>query len=184
MTGAKTAAYPARLVSRLGVADGVRAVRVVHRIDGIEDEVHPDELIDAGRRLWDRWRAHEAYRDHDLVLGLDAGGILPTVAVAMASTTPYRLAWKLNLDLPDKRVFHEPHARRIEVFTYGDLRGRPVLVVDDEITSGQTLANLVAVLQEAGADLVGVACLVEDSSGSGRTLLNELGVPLCTLTTL
>lgn len=181
---AQTAAYPARLVPRLDVADRVRAVRVVHRVDGIEHAVHPDELLDVGERLWGLWQAHEGYRDHDLILGLDAGGILPTIAVAMASATPYRLAWKLNLDLPDKKVFHEPHARRLEVFTYGDLRGQRVLVVDDEITSGRTLANLIAVLRAAHADVAGVTCLVEDRSGNGRSLLNGLGVPLCTLTTL
>ncbi|MGH3736183.1 MAG: phosphoribosyltransferase family protein [Micromonosporaceae bacterium] len=181
---APTAAYQARIVTRLGVSAGVRNVRVIHQLDGIENEVYPSDLLSVGHQLWSRWRRHESFRDHDLILGLDAGGILPTVAVALATGTPYRLAWKLNLDLPDKLVFHELHARRTEVFTYGRLGGRRVLIVDDEVTTGRTLAHLVDVLRQADVDVVGVACLVEDAAGGGRRLLESVGVGLCALTTL
>lgn len=179
-----TATYRARTITRLGVAAGVRNVRVIHQLDGIESEVHPSDLLSVGHHLWSRWRRHAAFRDHDLILGLDAGGILPTVAVALATGAPYRLAWKLNLDLPDKLVFHEPHASRTEVFTYGRLGARRVLIVDDEVTTGRTLAHLIGVLRQAEAEVVGVACLVEDTAGGGRALLESLGVGLCALTTL
>lgn len=179
-----TGTYQARTVTRLGVAADVRNVRVIHQLDGIEDDVHPSDLLSVGHQLWSRWRRHDAFQDHDLILGLDAGGILPTVAVALATGTPYRLAWKLNLDLPDKLVFHEPHARRTEVFTYGQLDGRRVLIVDDEVTTGRTLAHLIDVLRQADAEVVGVVCLVEDTAGSGRALLESLGVGLCALTAL
>jgi adenine phosphoribosyltransferase len=182
--GLASTGYPARLVRRLGVPDGVRDVRVVHQVDGINDAVHPADLLSVGHQLWNRWRRHPRHRDHEVVLGLDAGGILPTIAVALASATPYRLAWKLNLDLPDRRVFTEPHARRAEVFVYGDLRGQRILVVDDEITAGATAGNLIAVLAAAGADVVGVVCLVEETSGGGRAELDRRGVPLCALTSL
>jgi adenine phosphoribosyltransferase len=119
-----------------------------------------------------------------VLLGLDAGGILPTVAIALVSDTPYRLAWKLDLDLPDKRQFSEPHARRTDVYTYGDLAGSRVLIIDDEITTGATVHNLVATLRAASANVVGVACLIEDTTGDGRQRLMSAEVPLCTLTRL
>ncbi len=177
-------AYPARQVPRLGVAAEVRAVRVVHQLDGIESEVHPADLLAVGHQLWDAWRHHPRFTAHEVILGLDAGGILPTVALAMATATPYKLAWKLDLDLPDKRVFHERHARRTDVFVYGHLQGREVLIVDDEVTSGRTAASLVNVLATAGATVTGVVCLVEETSGGGRSLLEGLGVACCALTSI
>ena len=174
--------YPARRVPRVGVAPEVRGERVVHQLDGIEPEVHPADLLAVGHQLWDLWRRHPQFTPCDLILGLDAGGILPTVALSLASATPYKLAWKLDLDLPDKRVFHERHARRTDVFVYGDLRGRRVLIVDDEITSGHTVASLLDVLVAAGATAVGVMCLVEDTAGAGRSLVEGRGVACCSLT--
>lgn len=176
--------YQARRIRRLGVEAGVRDVRVVHALDGVLTEVDPGQLTAVGRTLWVAWRTTCPGGRPDLLLGLDAGGILPAVAVALASNLPYRLAWKVDLDLPHKQRFSEPHARRTHVFTYGDLAGRRVLLVDDEVTTGRTLAGLVRVLRDAGATVPGAVCLVEDTSGDGRRLLARQGVPLCTLTTL
>jgi adenine phosphoribosyltransferase len=156
----------------------------VHELDGILGPVAPQALLDAGSALWAEWTRHPQYTAPDLLLGLDAGGILPTVAVALASGLPYRLAWKLDLDLPGKRRFSEPHARRTDVFTYGDLAGTRMLIVDDEITTGETTGNLIAVLRGAGATVTGVACLVEDTSGGAQAPLRLQGVPLCSLTRL
>jgi adenine phosphoribosyltransferase len=156
----------------------------MHALDGIEQEVPPGMVDVVGRTLWDAWRQHPDFRPHDLLVGLDAGGILPTVALASASATPYRLAWRLNLDLPDKHTFLEPHSALPELFLYGRFEGRRVLIVDDEVTTGRTAANLGSALNDAGADVVGVACLVEDTTGGARARLADSGLPLCSLTSL
>lgn len=59
-----------------------------------------------------------------------------------------------------------------------------MLIVDDEITTGNTLANLVTVLRDSAVEVTGIACLIEDTTGNARPLLESLGVPLCTLTRL
>lgn len=183
-TAPEELAYHARRVRRLGVPPQARDVRIVHELDGILDHVHPSTLLRTGSALWEAWSQRPEFTVPDVLLGLDAGGILPTIAVALASDLPYRLAWKLDLDLPHKRRFTEPHARRTDVFTYGDLAGARVLIVDDEITTGNTLANLITVLRGSAVEVTGVACLIEDTTGNARTLLESLGVPLCTLSRL
>ncbi|MCO6003772.1 phosphoribosyltransferase [Actinoallomurus purpureus] len=176
--------YPARRVRRLGDSETMRRVRIVHALDGIGGDVPPEHLLDVGSALWHCWRAHHAYGPHDVILGLDAGGIVPALAVALVSGTPYRLAWKVDLDLPHKFAFQEPHARRTDVYVYGPLHGRRVLIVDDEVTSGHTISNLVGALHGAGASVVGVLCLVEVAEGMARNGLAEQGLTLCSLTTL
>lgn len=183
-TASTASGYRARRVERLGVDPGMRGERIVHELDGMLAPVEPARLLTTGRDLWNSWISDPAHQTPDILLGLDAGGIPPTFTLALAADLPYRLAWKLDLDLPNKNVFAEPHARRVEVFTYAEFAGQKVLVVDDEITTGRTVANLMAMLRAAGAQVVGVVCLVEDSTGGGRALLDELGVPLCTLTSL
>jgi adenine phosphoribosyltransferase len=178
----ETLALRARRVRRLDATAGMRDSRMVHELDGMLGAVQPDTLLRTGLALWRTWRRHPAFEQTDVLLGLDAGGILPTVAVALASDLPYRLAWKLDLDLPHKHHFSEPHSRRADVFAYGDLAGTRVLLVDDEITTGQTISNLAVVLREAGAHVTGALCLIEDVTGDGRAWLRSQGVPLCTLT--
>lgn len=183
-TAPENLAYQARRVRRFGVPSQTRDVRIVHELDGILDQVPPSTLLQTGRALWEMWAKRPEFTRPHVLFGLDAGGILPTVAVALASGLPYRLAWKLDLDLPHKRRFTEPHARRTDVFSYGDLAGARVLIVDDEVTTGRTLANLIAVLRDADVEVTGVACLIEDTTGTARSLLESLGMPLCTLARL
>jgi adenine phosphoribosyltransferase len=166
------------------VDETVRDIRIVHQVDGILGEVAPEVVVAAGRALWEAWCGDPSWAVPDVLLGLDAGGIPPTMAMTLASGVPYRLAWKVDLDLPDKLRFAEPHARRTDVFVYGDLADARILLVDDEVTTGGTLANLVRALRSAGATVVGAACLVEDTTGDGRRFLESLGVPLCALVTL
>lgn len=177
-------AYKASQVRRLNVPPSARDIRVLHELDGILDQVEPNTLLETGQALWEAWKRHPRFAQPDLLLGLDAGGILPTVAVALASGLPYRLAWKLDLDLPHKHQFSEPHARRTDVFTYGDLSNDQVLIVDDEVTTGSTLSNLVSVLRHISTAVVGIACLVEDSTTDARERLQKQDVPLCALTHL
>ncbi|RJQ66254.1 phosphoribosyltransferase [Pseudonocardiaceae bacterium YIM PH 21723] len=183
MTTTNNLGVQAQRVQRLNVDPGMRAERIVYTLDGILSPVTPTQLRVTGNDLWSAWTSNPAHLRPDVLLGLDAGGIPPTVALSLASGVHYVLAWKLDLDLPHKAVFDEPHARRVKVFTYADFRGKTVLIVDDEITTGNTAANLIAVLRAAGATVAGVICPVEDTTGGGRERLAEIGVPLCTLTT-
>jgi adenine/guanine phosphoribosyltransferase-like PRPP-binding protein len=178
--------FSARVVERLGVGPASRRERVIHSLDGLEDAVHPNTLSAAGARLRNRLLAEvpTALDAVDFLLGLDAGGILPTVSLASAAALPYKIAWKLQLPLAGAVRFSEPHALRTDVFAYGIAPGQRMVLVDDEVTTGRTLADLTRRLREAGAQPLAAACLVEDVTQGARELLAGLDMPLVALTSL
>lgn len=178
--------FSARIVERLSVGATSRRERVIHSLDGLEKPVHPDTLAHTGADLWRLLQEQVPDRlgSVDFLLGLDAGGILPTVSLAGAAHLPYKIAWKLHLPLDGAVRFAEPHAMRTDVFAYGIAPGQRIVIVDDEITTGRTLADLTHRLREAGAVPLAAACLVEDTTRGARDLLTGLGLPLVSLTTI
>ncbi|WP_018567172.1 phosphoribosyltransferase family protein [Streptomyces sp. PsTaAH-124] len=178
--------FSARIVERLSVGATSRRERVIHSLDGLEDPVHPDALASTGADLWRllQEQVPDGLGSVDFLLGLDAGGILPTVSLAGATHVPYKIAWKLHLPLDGAVRFSEPHAMRTDVFAYGITPGQRIVIVDDEITTGRTLADLTHRLREAGALPLAAACLVEDTTRGARDLLTDLGLPLVSLTTI
>ncbi|MFH9394408.1 phosphoribosyltransferase family protein [Streptomyces sp. NPDC017556] len=178
--------FTARIVERLSVGATSRRERVIHSLDGLEDPVHPGTLATTGADLWRllQEQVSEGLGSVDFLLGLDAGGILPTVSLAGAAQLPYKIAWKLHLPLDGAVRFSEPHAMRTDVFAYGITPGQRIIIVDDEITTGRTLADLTRRLREADAVPLAAACLVEDTTRGARDLLTDLGLPLVSLTTI
>ncbi|HKJ26747.1 MAG TPA: phosphoribosyltransferase family protein, partial [Anaerolineales bacterium] len=59
--------------------------------------------------------------------------------------------------------------------------GEKVLIIDDFLASGATIAGLVRLAKTAGAELVGIGALVEKSFEGGRDLLAESNVPIHSL---
>ncbi|MFF4989309.1 phosphoribosyltransferase domain-containing protein [Streptosporangium saharense] len=178
--------FSARIVERLSVRTTSRRERVIHSLDGLEKPVHPDTLAATGIHLWQclQERVPSGLESVDFLLGLDAGGILPTVSLSSVARLPYKIAWKLHLPLEGAIRFSEPHAMRTDVFAYGIAPGQRIVLVDDEITTGQTLADLTRRLREVGAIPLAAVCLVEDITRGAHDLLTDLGLPLVSLTTI
>ena len=56
--------------------------------------------------------------------------------------------------------------------------GERILIIDDFLASGSTIAGLVRLAQTAGATLVGIGTLIEKTFEEGRELLSSLNVPV------
>jgi adenine phosphoribosyltransferase len=182
---AQRASFTAKIVERRGVTAQQRAERIVHRLDGLEGPVTMDEVSTTAQTLWERCQGALDHLDRiDFILGLDAGGIIPTLGLAAASGLPYKIAWKLDLPLRGAVRFSEPHAIRRDVHAYHIEPRQRILVVDDEVTTGMTLVNLAAALRQAGAEPIGAACLVEDIRHEARERLEASGIGLVSLTTI
>ena len=182
---APTSSFTAKIVERRGVTREQRAERIVHRLDGLEGPVAIDEVHAVAEQLWGLCQSTLDHLDRvDFILGLDAGGIIPTLGLAAASGLSYKIAWKLDLPLRDQVRFSEPHAMRRDVHAYHIEPGQRILVVDDEVTTGMTLVNLAAALRSVGAEPIGAACLVEDTRHQGRERLAASGITLVSLMTI
>lgn len=97
----------------------------------------------------------DAYsKEHvDIVLGAAVGGILLSHATGKILGTKGIFAERVDGKLTLKRGFELPEGKR-------------VLIVEDVVTTGKSVLELVDLVQQSGATLVGLVCLV-DRSASG-----------------
>ncbi|WP_304453908.1 phosphoribosyltransferase [Nocardiopsis sp. YSL2] len=182
-TATPGAGFHAEIVARLDAGPSSRPERVLHDLDGARSAVPPSEFTTAGRTLWEHLcRTVPTVYSADAVLGLDAGGIIPALAISLASGLPYKLAWKVRVPLTGAVHFVEGHANRPNVFAYGIAPGHSYVLVDDEVTTGITLVNLAQALHRHGAHPVAAVCLAEDTRYQARSVIEELGLPLISLT--
>jgi adenine/guanine phosphoribosyltransferase-like PRPP-binding protein len=120
----------------------------------------------------------------DCVLGLAPGGIALAIAVAFELDIKAVIAYKTKLGLDHEVRFTEPHAQNSQFYLYGVQQGTSVVVVDDEIDSGNTLLDCIGALRRAGARVLTVATAVEGlhhGKSEGRQQLESAGATLVTI---
>ena len=59
-----------------------------------------------------------------------------------------------------------------------------VLIVDDFLASGRTIRALVQLVGQSGAELLGIAAVIEKSFEGGRAVFADLDVPIEALVTI
>jgi adenine phosphoribosyltransferase len=160
------------------------AKRIVHDLDGIDRPVDPHRLLVTGSALWGAWLDYRPGVIPEILIGLGTSSIIPTIAAAIASGLPYHLAWPFDRDGSDDLSAADSGIRRGEFLRAGRVQGKRVLVVDDHVIHGYSLASFISALRDEAADVVGVLCLIEDAEGSGRWRVESTGVALCAVNTL
>ena len=56
-----------------------------------------------------------------------------------------------------------------------------VLIIDDFLATGATLTALAGLVGESGAELCGIACVIEKPQEGGRDVFTDLDIPIITL---
>lgn len=111
----------------------------------------------------------------DLVAGMEARGFLLAAPVATAlgaGVVPVRKAGKLPGPVASQSYALEYGTAAVEVQPFTIPAGSRVLVVDDVLATGGTAAATVRLLEECGAQVVGLSFLVELGVLAGRALLD------------
>jgi len=116
----------------------------------------------------------------DQVVGLEARGFLFAAPVALtlgAGFVPVRKHGKLTGPTVQRSYALEYGTETLAVHADGIRPGARVLLVDDVLATGGTLAAAAHLVSQLGGDLVGVIVLLELAQLKGREFLRSRGVP-------
>ena len=119
-------------------------------------------------------------RGADLVAGVDARGFLLGGAVAIKlgiGVLAVRKGGKLPPPVFSETYELEYGTATLEIPAEGiEIAGRSVVVIDDVLATGGTLAATVALLRNSGANVTGAAVVLELAALKGRDVLKPLPV--------
>lgn len=111
----------------------------------------------------------------DLLAGIESRGFLVTAPLALELGCGFIMVRKHG-KLPGKVVPHtyalEYGSDTIEIQVNAIGKGKRVVVLDDVLATGGTLAAAIALLRSAGADLRAAACIIELTFLEGRKRLD------------
>lgn len=132
----------------------------------------PDALREAVRALADPFRGEGV----DRVAAVEARGYILGAPVALelgAGFVPLRKAGKLPRETYSTAYELEYAQAEIEMHADALLAHHNVLIVDDVIATGGTIAAAASLVRRAGASVAGLAALIEITALDGRARLPE-----------
>jgi adenine phosphoribosyltransferase len=123
----------------------------------------------------------ERYRDQRIerVVGVEARGYMLAAPLAYAlgaGFVPVRKPGKLPGSTYTEAYALEYGTNSLQIHEDAMERGRRVLVVDDLLATGGTIAATLRLLERIGAEVVGVAVLIELKALNGRAALPGVDV--------
>jgi xanthine phosphoribosyltransferase len=167
------------------LTEGKNLGRGILKVDSfINHQIDTHLMFDVGRELARRFSDAGVTR----VITAEISGIAPALATAHALNVPIIYARKTRPVTMTGPVFVEvapSHTKGRDVFLMVSTeflgQGDRVLVIDDFLASGATIAALVRLIQHAGANLVGIGTAIEKRFEGGREALAHLDVPIVSL---
>jgi xanthine phosphoribosyltransferase len=164
-------------------SEGRNLGRGILKVDSfINHQVDASLMMDVGQELGRRF----AHARVTKVLTAEISGIAPALTTALALRVPVIYARKSKPITMPQHVYHETapshtkgHVVELlvspEVLHHDD----SVLIVDDFLATGQTIAALARVVEQSGAKLVGIGTVIEKIFEGGRAFLGaQYDVPI------
>ncbi|MFQ6014389.1 MAG: xanthine phosphoribosyltransferase [Anaerolineae bacterium] len=162
--------------------EGKNLGRGILKVDSfINHQVDPQLTLEMGRELAARF----AHLNPTKVITAEISGIAPALTTALTLNVPVVYARKTRpITMPKN-----PYKERAPSHTKGKLvelmvspeflgPGDRVLLIDDFLATGNTIAALARIVEQSGATLVGIGAVIEKTFEGGREALAGLGVPI------
>jgi xanthine phosphoribosyltransferase len=147
----------------------------------INHQVDPILMDACGQELARRFASTKPTK----VLTAEISGIAPALMTAKYLALPVVYARKHKpVTMPDTVYLtvapSHTKGHMVELIVSPEYlaNGERVLIIDDFLASGNTIAGLVRLAQTAGAEIVGIGTLIEKTFEEGREVLSSLGVPI------
>ncbi|HEM3174447.1 TPA: xanthine phosphoribosyltransferase [Streptococcus suis] len=141
-------------------------------------------MKEMGQALADAYRSKEITK----VVTIEASGIAPAVYVAESLDVPMIFAKKhKNITMTEGILTSEVYSFTKQVISTVSIASKflspedRVLIVDDFLANGQAAKGLIDIIQQAGAQVIGVGIVIEKSFQDGRQVLIDAGVPVTSL---
>jgi xanthine phosphoribosyltransferase len=166
-------------------AEGTHMGNGIIKVDGfVNHQIDPVLTTQMGRAF----AGHFADAGVTKVITAEVSGIAPALATAQALNVPLVYARKHRpITMPEGYFLAKApsHTKggivQLMVSPQYLSSADRVLLIDDFLATGHTIHALVELVQQSGATLCGIGCLIEKVFEGGREQLAELGVPIVTL---
>ncbi|UCG23551.1 MAG: xanthine phosphoribosyltransferase [Chloroflexota bacterium] len=171
------------------VAEGENLGRGILKIDSfLNHQVDATLMEGVGQEIAAAFRAARP----DRILTAEVSGIVPAVMTAKAlDNLPVVYARKHKPITMSEPVYIEvapSHTKGSEVNLMVSpefLRpGDRILIVDDFLATGKTIEALARIVENARAELIGIAAVVEKTFEGGRQALDHWSVPIMSVATI
>lgn len=170
------------------VAEGKNLGRGILKIDSIlNHQMYPDLMQRMGEEIAREFRDKQPTR----ILTAEVSGIGPALMTGLALGTPIVYARKRKPITMTEPVLVEsapsPTKGGEVLLMVSPEFINPtdrILIVDDFLASGKTIHALARIVAQAGAELVGVATVIEKTFQGGREFLADLDTQIFSLVTI
>lgn len=158
------------------------------KVDGfINHKLEPDLTANMGKHFAARF-AEAGVSGITKIVTAEVSGIAPALTTGMALGVPVVYARKTRPVTMADGVFESSapsHTKggitKLIISPEYLLPSDKVLLIDDFLASGKTIFALVELINQCGAELAGIGCVVEKSFEEGRQRLEPIGVPIVSL---
>lgn len=161
------------------LAEGQNLGNGILKIDSIlNHQLYPDLMVEMGKELARRFEGYAV----DRILTAEISGIAPALMTGVALNVPVVYARKTKPITMAGPVYLETapsHTKGVEVGLLVAAEflkaGERILIIDDFLASGKTLAALARMVKSAKAELVGAGAVVEKTFEGGREYMRKAG---------
>jgi xanthine phosphoribosyltransferase len=171
--------------------EGRNLGRGILKVDGfINHQLDPELTMEMGREFARRFAAAEV-TGITKVITAEVSGIAPALTTGIVLGVPVIYARKTRPITMTSGVYKAEapsHTKGgiVELIVSPEYL-KPddrVILIDDFLASGKTIAALAELIAQCNATLCGIGCIIEKSFEGGRELLMSLDVPIVSLATI